>query len=236
MRRLDRKPSHRVSVSGTARRSARLAANDREWLGFHARPRVHSPGREASKYPVRQTRKSVLGGFSIAKVTAEAHAINPRIGLTVLGTPEYMAPELAMGEQYDHSVDQYALAATVFESISGVPPYSGATPAAVLLKLATTGIPILHNRVDWVSPECSEILKRAFHKARKYRFDSCESFVHFLLESRSAKSLVLETSNDVSCPSCRQQLRLHKGDAGSQIRCDGCQTSLLVGAGYSRLS
>ena len=51
----------------------------------------------------------------------------------VLGTPDYMAPELSMGEDFDGRVDQYALAVTVYEALCGTVPHSGTTPGAVLV-------------------------------------------------------------------------------------------------------
>ena len=85
-----------------------------------------------------------LGDFGIAKALA-AGAAKRTAELTgtgmVLGTPEYMAPELIMGFKYDGRVDQYALAATVYEVLSGQPPFQGNTPAAILV-LHTTRPPV----------------------------------------------------------------------------------------------
>src|SRR4029077_14850122 len=58
-----------------------------------------------------------LSDFGVAKVLASAadtrasHTAMTGAGM-VLGTPEYMAPELIMGEPFDGRVDQYALAVT----------------------------------------------------------------------------------------------------------------------------
>ncbi len=51
----------------------------------------------------------------------------------VLGTPEYMAPELIMGDPFDGRVDQYALAITVYELLCGRRPFEDETKTRVLV-------------------------------------------------------------------------------------------------------
>ena len=76
-----------------------------------------------------------LGDFGIVKSLRSDKTKTSALtgtGMT-LGTPEYMAPELALGEDYDGRVDQYALAVTVYEALCGSVPYFGTTSAAVLV-------------------------------------------------------------------------------------------------------
>src|SRR4051794_3229983 len=83
-----------------------------------------------------------LSDFGVAKALASAAEDWSRTAATgaglVLGTPEYLAPELIMGDQFDGRIDQYALAVTVYEALCGRRPFEGASPTAVLVMHMTT--------------------------------------------------------------------------------------------------
>jgi eukaryotic-like serine/threonine-protein kinase len=56
----------------------------------------------------------------------------------VVGTPTYMAPEQARGENVDHRSDLYALAAIMYRAITGQPPYAGGEVAETLYRVVHT--------------------------------------------------------------------------------------------------
>ncbi|KAH6973655.1 kinase-like domain-containing protein [Ilyonectria robusta] len=47
---------------------------------------------------------------------------------SIVGSPDYMAPEVLRGEEYDFTVDYWSLGCMLFEALTGFPPFAGATP------------------------------------------------------------------------------------------------------------
>lgn len=109
-----------------------------------------------------------LSDFGIAKVTeASAHLT----GSGIIGTPTYMAPEMADQAGVSHLIDIYALGVTLYQMVTGQPPYCGDTPMGVLLAHATKPIPnALAARPDL--PEAVQhVIERAMAKdpGRRYQ-------------------------------------------------------------------
>ncbi|KAI5795523.1 kinase-like domain-containing protein [Geopyxis carbonaria] len=46
---------------------------------------------------------------------------------SVVGSPDYMAPEVLRGEEYDFTVDYWSLGCMLYEALAGYPPFAGAT-------------------------------------------------------------------------------------------------------------
>ena len=93
-------------------------------------------------------------GIAVAKPgTAEATRLTQG-GL--IGTPHYMSPEQAHGEQVDARADLYALGCVLFELVTGAPPFDG---SAVEVMLAHLGRPApLPSAVEATVPEAIDRL------------------------------------------------------------------------------
>ena len=89
---------------------------------------------------------AVVADFGIAKAITAARSPDgerpPRTTTlttagTSLGTPAYMAPEQAAGEQVDQRADLYALGVVAYEMLSGHPPFEGRNAQQLLAAHAT---------------------------------------------------------------------------------------------------
>ncbi|MBY0491826.1 MAG: protein kinase [Gemmatimonadaceae bacterium] len=82
---------------------------------------------------------ALVADFGIAlAVTNAGGARMTQTGLS-LGTPQYMAPEQAMGERtIDARADIYALGAVTYEMLAGEPPFTGPTSQAIVAKVMST--------------------------------------------------------------------------------------------------
>jgi serine/threonine-protein kinase len=125
-----------------------------------------------------------LGDFGVAKVVS-AGTRDGGTALTaagvVLGTPEYMAPELIMGAPCDGRVDQYALAVTLYEVLAARPPFMGATPAAVLVNQTTLPVVSLSHINPAIPAPLADALARGLAKDPAKRYPDCASLARAVL-------------------------------------------------------
>jgi serine/threonine-protein kinase len=73
-----------------------------------------------------------------SSTAAEETAGPPRLAGAVVGTPEYMAPELLLGGQPDVSSDLYAAGMVLHECLTGSTPFQGDTPRGFLAQKLDT--------------------------------------------------------------------------------------------------
>jgi serine/threonine-protein kinase len=96
----------------------------------------------------------------------------------VLGTPLYMSPEQARGdEDLDHRVDIYALGVIMYESATGRVPFGGNNYLSVISQVLNEDPkPVREIRPD-VSEEFEAIVSRAMSKDRNDRYDSANDML-----------------------------------------------------------
>jgi hypothetical protein len=119
----------------------------------------------------------VVTDFGIAKIVGGTQHTATGVGI---GTPEYMSPEQGQGQALDGRTDQYALAVTAYEMLTGTLPYTADTPFAVVLKHVRDPLP-LPSRVDpAISARTEQVLLRALAKDPKDRYPSVSEFAEEL--------------------------------------------------------
>jgi len=120
-----------------------------------------------------------LSDFGIAKLAQESSALTGT-GMMV-GTPEYMSPEQAMGVKgLDHRSDLYTLGVIIYEMLTGQHPYEAETPVGLMLKHVTEPVPLLDALRFGLPGGCSAVLARAMAKKPGDRFASAGALVEAL--------------------------------------------------------
>jgi hypothetical protein len=167
-----------------------------------------------------------LSDFGIAKALADDGS-GQRQTLTgtgmVLGTPQYMAPELLLGQPCDGRVDQYALAITVYELLGGRPPHDGPTPAAIFVAQTTKPAPPLSKLCPTLPASVVSAVQRGLARDAGKRYPTCVAFARAVLASKASAPSAAEPGEATACPKCGAVFHLPERVRGKQVRCRACQ-------------
>jgi tetratricopeptide (TPR) repeat protein len=129
---------------------------------------------------------------------ASALDVTPGTKLTdvgmVIGTPEYMSPEQAMGEAFvDRRTDIYSLGCVAFEMLAGRPPFEGATARAVVARILSGSTPSLRAAGTQVSPALESVITRAIAREPGDRWQTGAEFSAALVAARSGSGAAPRT-------------------------------------------
>ncbi|MBU4636629.1 protein kinase [Pseudomonas chlororaphis subsp. aurantiaca] len=140
-------------------------------LGYaHAQGLVHRDVKPANIL-FRANGSAVLSDFGIAK-SLEDHTQFTQAGFAV-GTPSYMSPEQARGQQIDGRTDLYALGVVLYEILTGKLPYIGSDSLSTALAHLTEPLPelpIAHGRYQG-------ILRKLLAKDLAERFADADALI-----------------------------------------------------------
>ncbi|HEX6554809.1 MAG TPA: protein kinase [Ktedonobacteraceae bacterium] len=138
----------------------------------------------------------VLADFGIARMIQDSDSTF-RAALTgtgmLLGTPEYMAPEMLNGEPVDHRADIYALGIVLFQMLSGQVPFKGNTPFAVATQHLQQPPPSLHQVNPAIPPAVDETIQKALAKKREDRYASAGAMAQALRNAVTTPGYPSET-------------------------------------------
>ncbi|MCA9648256.1 MAG: protein kinase [Myxococcales bacterium] len=126
--------------------------------------------------------------FGVAAVLAEGDSGEVQLE----GTPNYMAPEQATGDRFDHRLDIYAVGAVGFHMLAGGPPFQGDDVFQLLRKVCTEAPP----RPSELNPEggiptaLEDVILKCLAKDPDDRYEDMRDLEAALCEAQIAARLV----------------------------------------------
>ena len=125
----------------------------------------------------------------------------------IVGTPEYMSPEQALGEPdaIGPAADIYSLGVILYESLTGKPPFIGGPSAAVIGQMLTKPPPPMSSLRTGINPQLESVCLRALAKEPSARFRSMRDFADAL--ERAFQSPPVEQTPSIELPLRRLSVR-----------------------------
>jgi len=175
--------AERVERAGplTIKETVRLLQDVGYALAYaHGRGVVHRDIKPDNIMLERATGRALVMDFGISRTIAAAPT-ESRPGLTrvgeVVGTPEFMSPEQASGDQVDGRSDLYSLGLVAWYAVTGMLAISGETTQKTLVKQLTEAVPpVASARADLPTP-LADAIDRLLRKDPVERFATAESLV-----------------------------------------------------------
>ena len=144
----------------------------------HARGVVHRDLKPQNLFLVRRAKRHdfvKILDFGISKVLHVEGDFTTKQG-SVLGTPNYMAPEQLEGGDVDARTDVWALGAIVYECLTGQRAFSGPTIPGVLYAVCHAEPRPLRELAPEVSQSVADVIARAIRKKRSERYETADAF------------------------------------------------------------
>jgi serine/threonine protein kinase len=135
----------------------------------------------------------MLTDFGIAKILDAGGQTLTATGVGI-GTPEYMAPEQWMGKT-THQSDIYSLGVVMYEMITGRPPFTADTPAAILIKQINDPLPRPTQFISDLPEAVEKVLIKAMAKESSDRYHTMDDL------AKALEGLLLsDTTREMSIP------------------------------------
>ncbi|CAM3020759.1 serine/threonine protein kinase [Mycobacterium intermedium] len=128
-------------------------------------------------HPESRDCRIMLADFGIAGLVGESTGLTAT-NMTV-GTVSYAAPEQLMGEDLDGRADQYALAVSAFQLLTGAPPFQHSNAAVVISQHLSASPPAIGDRRPDLQP-LDPVFAKALSKQPKDRYLRCIDFARAL--------------------------------------------------------
>jgi eukaryotic-like serine/threonine-protein kinase len=113
--------------------------------------------------------------FGVAAAHREGDTQLTKTGY-VIGSPKYMAPEQILGKKVDERADVYALGVMLYETVTGVPPYSRGDHMSVMYQHVQGKARIAQELNPNLPPGLSDLVMKSMAVDKTKRFQSMDEF------------------------------------------------------------
>jgi eukaryotic-like serine/threonine-protein kinase len=186
----------------------------------------------------RRTVKVIDFGIATGEVL-KMETLSATSGL--IGSPAYMSPEQARGEQVNHLTDVWALGVVAFQLLTGREPFAAPSLIETLQRICSGSVPRASALAEGLPAGVDELFGKAFARLPEQRFQSVGEFIAALeplcqgAPLRAAVSLAppAPAGRTLTTASYNNGLVAERPGAGSAWRGRGVAALLLAGAGLA---
>lgn len=154
----------------------------------HAQGVIHRDLKPANVI-LESGKKAVVVDFGMSKIVtgAATGTTNLTAHNMVFGTPEYMSPEQARGDELDARCDVYAAGVMLYEMFTGAPPFTGTTPLNVLTEHLTGELqpPSTRAAPGRVTAALESVVMHALARNRDERYPSASALAAAIMHARA---------------------------------------------------
>jgi serine/threonine protein kinase len=141
---------------------------------------IHRDFKPSNVMLVPGERGAVVTDFGLARTIEVSTETTATATGQLLGTIDYMAPELFAGEPATPAADQYALALVAYKMVAGKLPFQSDSPLAGVVRRAGQKPPSVREAVPELDPVWDQAFARALDPDSARRFATCTAFVNAL--------------------------------------------------------
>ena len=139
-----------------------------------------------------------IADFGLAKQLDDDEGGMTRTGV-VMCTPNYMAPEQAEGntKHVDHLADVYAIGATLYELVTGRPPFQGSSAIAIIAQVRSTDPVNPGLLTPGLSKDVETICLKCLQKEPARRYATAEALADDLRRFQNGESIIARPISSV---------------------------------------
>jgi Serine/threonine protein kinase len=167
--------------------------------------------------------KAKLLDFGIAKLTGKQDYKQQEITNAgeVVGSPLYMSPEQCSGGEVDERSDVYSLGCTIYETMTGTPPFRGQNVMETVMKHFNEKPPTLASRMpgEYIPPRLEQLIQKAMAKSPDDRYQSMRQMGQELEDIRRTLEINLNADQqEAARKATNTTIRIDEPDKRQRIR------------------